>query len=85
MVHKFITKGTIEEKIDTIIEEKQKLSKDLLASGGEQWITEYNNEELMKIFALNLESYADYINRIARGKSYVRSNMVLDNIIVTED
>ncbi len=52
MVHKFVTKGTIEEKIDTIIEEKQKLSKDLLASGGEQWITEYNNEELMKIFAL---------------------------------
>ena len=44
MVHKFITKGTIEEK--------QKLSKALLASGGEQWITEYNNEKLMKIFAL---------------------------------
>lgn len=31
-----------------------------------------------KAWNLNLESYADYVNRIARGKSYVRSNMVLD-------
>lgn len=31
-----------------------------------------------KSWNLNLESYADYVNRIARGKSYVRSNMVLD-------
>lgn len=52
IVHKFVTKGTIEEKIDSIIAEKQKLSKDLLSSAGEQWITEYNNEELMKMFAL---------------------------------
>ncbi|MBE3101342.1 MAG: DEAD/DEAH box helicase, partial [Firmicutes bacterium] len=52
MVHKFVTKGTIEEKIDAIIEEKQKLSGDILSSSGEQWITEYNNEELMKMFAL---------------------------------
>lgn len=52
MVHKFVTKGTIEEKIDSIIEDKQKLSQDLLTSAGEQWITEYNNEELMNMFAL---------------------------------
>ncbi|KJS20434.1 MAG: helicase SNF2 [Clostridiaceae bacterium BRH_c20a] len=52
MVHKFVTKGTIEEKIDAIIEEKQKLSGDILSTSGEQWITEYNNEELMKMFAL---------------------------------
>ncbi len=31
-----------------------------------------------KAWNLNLESYADYENRISRGKSYVRSNMVLD-------
>lgn len=31
-----------------------------------------------KAWNLNLESYADYENRIARGKSYVRNNMVLD-------
>ncbi|MBE0450949.1 MAG: DEAD/DEAH box helicase [Clostridia bacterium] len=53
MVHKFVTKGTIEEKIDAIIEGKQKLSGDLLSSGGEQWITEYSNDELMNLFALD--------------------------------
>ncbi|MBN2259945.1 MAG: DEAD/DEAH box helicase [Clostridiales bacterium] len=53
MVYKFVTNGTIEEKINTIIEEKQKLSGELLSSSGEAWITEYNNEELMKIFALS--------------------------------
>ncbi len=31
-----------------------------------------------KAWNLNLESYADYENRIDRGKSYVRNNMVLD-------
>ena len=31
-----------------------------------------------KAWNVNLESYADYHNRIARGKSYVRSNAVLD-------
>ena len=53
MVYKFVAKGTIEEKIDAIIEEKQKLSGDILSSSGEQWITEYNNEELLKMFALD--------------------------------
>jgi non-specific serine/threonine protein kinase len=52
MVHKFITKGTIEEKIDAMIMEKQKLAGDILSSSGEQWITELNNEELMKLFTL---------------------------------
>lgn len=31
-----------------------------------------------KIWNNNLESYADYSNRISRGRSYVRCNMVLD-------
>lgn len=52
MVHKFITKGTIEEKIDAVIMEKQKLAGDILSSNGEQWITELNNEDLMKLFTL---------------------------------
>jgi len=52
IVHKFITKGTIEEKIDMMIEEKQKLAGDILGSVGEKWITELNNEELMGLFRL---------------------------------
>lgn len=54
MVHKFITAGTIEEKIDAMIEEKQKLSGDIFAASGENWITEMNNDELIKLFTLEV-------------------------------
>ncbi|MHB1453768.1 MAG: DEAD/DEAH box helicase [Saccharofermentanales bacterium] len=52
MVHKFISTGTIEEKIDRMIEGKQKLASDIIGSSGEQWITEMNNAELMNLFSL---------------------------------
>lgn len=55
LVHKFVTKGTIEEKIDAMINDKQKLSGDILGSTGEQWITELSNEELIKLFTLGAE------------------------------
>ncbi len=52
MVHKFITRGTIEEKIDEMLEKKAKLSADVLATGGESWLTEMKNEELSDLFRL---------------------------------
>src|SRR6056297_1888879 len=52
MVHKFVTKGTIEEKIDAMIEDKKQLANDILSSQGEKWLTEYSNEELMNLFTL---------------------------------
>ncbi|MEG2017521.1 MAG: DEAD/DEAH box helicase, partial [Clostridium sp.] len=55
MVHKFITTGTIEEKIDLMIEEKQKLAGDIIGSAGESWITEFDNKELMELFRLGGE------------------------------
>ena len=54
IVHKFITKGTIEEKIDAMLEEKQKMSSEVVQSTGENWITEMNNDELMAMFTLSL-------------------------------
>ena len=54
MVHKFITAGTIEEKIDAMIAEKQQLSGDIIAATGEQWITEMSNDELMQLFTLEV-------------------------------
>ncbi|HZK01415.1 MAG TPA: DEAD/DEAH box helicase, partial [Anaerovoracaceae bacterium] len=53
MVHKFITKDTIEEKIDAILKEKRSLSSELLGSDGEHWITEYSNDELIELFSLD--------------------------------
>ncbi|MDH3347683.1 MAG: DEAD/DEAH box helicase [Desulfobulbaceae bacterium] len=54
MVHKFITKGTIEEKIDIMLDEKAKLSDEVIAASGENWITEMNNDELLDLFSLNI-------------------------------
>lgn len=54
LVHKFITKGTVEENIDAMIESKLSLSKEVIASTGENWITEMSNRELMDLFKLSL-------------------------------
>lgn len=55
MVHKFVTKGTVEEKIDEMIDAKQKLAGDILSSSGEKWITELDNKELMQLFTLGVD------------------------------
>lgn len=50
-VHKFVTLGTLEEKIDEMIERKQLLSRQIIGSG-EQWITELSTDQLKELFAL---------------------------------
>jgi superfamily II DNA or RNA helicase len=52
MVHKFITRGTIEEKIDEMLETKAQLSADVVAASGESWLTEMGNDELSDLFSL---------------------------------
>jgi non-specific serine/threonine protein kinase len=54
LVHKFITKGTLEEKIDTLLEAKGKLSSEIIQSSNEQWITEMDNDKLMNLLTLSL-------------------------------
>lgn len=49
-VHKLITVGTLEEKIDEMIERKQSLNEEIIQS--EAWITELSNEELRELLAL---------------------------------
>ncbi|GIP35675.1 DEAD/DEAH box helicase [Paenibacillus sp. J2TS4] len=53
-VHKFVTLGTLEEKIDEMIERKQGLSQQIVGSG-ESWITELSTEELQDLFTLRQE------------------------------
>lgn len=55
IVHKFVTQGTVEEKIDAMLEEKQKLAGDILGNAGEQWITELTNDQLLDLFKLGGE------------------------------
>lgn len=54
VVHKLVCQGTIEEKIDAMIESKKELAENVIGSGGEKWITELNNEELMSMLRLEL-------------------------------
>jgi non-specific serine/threonine protein kinase len=54
MVHKFITMGTVEEKIDNMIKEKLRLAEDVIAASGENWITEMSNDELLNLFRLEV-------------------------------
>ncbi len=53
IVHKFITKGTIEEKIDIMIETKNKLTAEIVTASKENWITEMDNKQLYDLFKLN--------------------------------
>jgi SNF2 family DNA or RNA helicase len=50
-VHKMITLGTLEERIDEMLEQKQGWSKKIVG-GGESWVTEMSTGELRDIFAL---------------------------------
>jgi non-specific serine/threonine protein kinase len=54
MVHKFVTQGTIEEKIDRLIQDKLQLSQEIIASSGETWIGDLDNHDLMELLTLNL-------------------------------
>jgi non-specific serine/threonine protein kinase len=54
LVHKFITRGTIEERIDALIAEKRKLADDLLAGDGEVNLTELNDDELIRLVQLDV-------------------------------
>ena len=51
MVHRLVTLGTFEEKINEIIKSKQELA-NLTVSVGEKWITEMSNQDLKEIFSL---------------------------------
>ncbi|WP_410513535.1 DEAD/DEAH box helicase [Paenibacillus sp. BR2-3] len=54
IVHKFITKGTVEEKIDQMIEDKMKLSSEIVPDIQESWITEMDNDQIMDLMRLSI-------------------------------
>ena len=56
LVHKFVCRGTVEEKIDGLIESKQQLSQQLLEGGEELNLTDLRDEELLALVALDLDA-----------------------------
>ena len=60
LVHKFVCRGTIEEKIDAMIVTKRELSNELLddhgGGGGDINLTELSNDDLLKLVRLDLST-----------------------------
>jgi len=57
-VHKFLCAGTLEEKIDTMIERKRALAETIVGTG-EDWMTKLSTAELRDLFALRSDAVAD--------------------------
>jgi superfamily II DNA or RNA helicase len=56
LVHKFVCRGTLEEKIDSLIESKQGVSDELLSGSSEINLTEMKDDELLRLVALDLNA-----------------------------
>lgn len=52
MVHKLVCEGTIEEKIDAMINQKKALAENIIGSVGEGWLTELSDAELLSMMRL---------------------------------
>jgi non-specific serine/threonine protein kinase len=59
LVHKFVCRGTLEEKIDALVESKRQLSADVLQGGAETVLTEMSNEEILKLVSLDIHAAAE--------------------------
>ncbi len=57
-VRKFVCSGTLEERIDEMIEQKRALAENIFGSG-EGWLTELSTEELRDLFRLRAGAVAD--------------------------
>jgi len=59
LVHKFVTRGTVEERIDAMIQSKRELAEQLLPAGsGEVNLTELDDEALMDLVKLDANQAA---------------------------
>ena len=56
LVHKFICRGTVEDRIDALIESKQQLVQDVLEGGAELLLTEMGDRELLDLVKLDIHA-----------------------------
>ena len=56
LVHKFVCRGTIEDRIDQLIESKAQLVKDVLEGGAELLLTEMSDRDLLDLVKLDIHS-----------------------------
>lgn len=56
LVHKFVCRGTVEERIDQMIESKQKLVNDVLQNDTEVQLTEMSDQDLLNLVQLDIHA-----------------------------
>jgi non-specific serine/threonine protein kinase len=56
VVHKFVCRGTVEEKIDALIESKQDLARQILEGTDEVKLTELDDEQLLRLVAIDIRT-----------------------------
>jgi non-specific serine/threonine protein kinase len=59
LVHKFVCRGTVEERIDALIAEKTDLLRDVV-EGGERLLTEMSNKDLLEFVALDVHKALEF-------------------------
>lgn len=57
-VHKFVVRGTLEERIDQMIESKTELAENIIGQG-EQWLTDLSTDQLRDILTLRNDAIDD--------------------------
>ena len=55
LVHKFVCRGTVEERIDAMIHDKQAVADQILSQESEVRLTEMSNEELLRFVTLDID------------------------------
>jgi non-specific serine/threonine protein kinase len=59
LVHKLVCRGTLEERIDQTLRDKQELADDILQEGGEKLLTEMSDDELLQFVSLDVTRATD--------------------------
>ncbi len=59
LVHTFICRGTVEDKINAMLEDKRALADEILEGGGETLLTEMKDDELLSFVALDLHAASE--------------------------
>jgi non-specific serine/threonine protein kinase len=59
LVHKFVCRGTVEERVDAMIEAKRDLAQGVLEGGAETRLTELGDEELLRLLSLDMNRAAE--------------------------
>ncbi len=55
LVHKFVCRGTVEQRIDELIEQKRGVASEILGGDGGKLVTEMDDDELLRFVALDLQ------------------------------